>query len=246
MNLIAIFIVWDGLEILPFALKNIEPVVDDILIVWSESSNRGNPGNFNRSDYRPYKLLQHEPDIFAQPHKNERSKRNAGLLRAREMGFSHFIMLDCDEFYDQTEFRAEKDRFYDLEPLGMVCGCNLYFGKPDLTIGKDSTIVPFIHKITPNLKFRHNPKYPFAYDENGPRIDPTRQMDINSGVIWSDIIMHHYSWVRKDIDSKVVNSSANLGRSSCREDFANAKEGYFCKMYQKTLVKCENKFNINI
>ncbi len=91
-----------------------------------------------------------------------------------------------------------------------------------------------------------NKRYPFAYDANGPRIDPTRQLNIKRGVEWSTITMHHYSHVRNDIRVKIENSSANLGRSTLLEDWLNAKEGYLVKMYNRVLEKVPNYFNIQL
>jgi hypothetical protein len=98
----------------------------------------------------------------------------------------------------------------------------------------------------PHLQYRTNKSYPYAYDENGARIDPTRQLNIDKRVEWSDnIVMDHFSWVREDIGSKINNSSANLkGNKMILEDYENAKEGYFVKMYGRTLVRCENKYNL--
>lgn len=247
MKLAAVYICWDGEELLPYSIANILPLVDDIIIVWSRKSNKGEIGNFNPEQFK-YHLVNHEPDLSLTPHDNERAKRNAGLDEAKRLGFTHFLMLDCDEFYDHAQFKAAKQKIIERRLNGLICDVQVFFGSPELTIGKDpATRVPFIHRIFPNLKFKQSRHYPFAYDKNGCRIDPTRQLNVKTGVEFDkDLTMLHYSWVRKDIRIKVRNSSANLARSSCLEDVKNAREGYFCKMYQRELVRCENKFNIQI
>jgi hypothetical protein len=109
-------------------------------------------------------------------------------------------------------------------------------------------LVPFIHKITDGLKFEWNTKYPFAFE--GPkreiRIDPTRQLNIISGVEMSEITMHHMSWIRSDIKKKIRNSSArqNIEKSTIVRDYRNAKEGYYCEFYRTKLEACENLFNL--
>jgi hypothetical protein len=87
---------------------------------------------------------------------------------------------------------------------------------------------------------------PFAYEKGAIFIDPTRQLNIHSGVKWSGIMMHHFSYLRKDLRKKIRNSTAakNLAKSTVIEDYQNAKEGYFCKMYGATLNKCDNLFNM--
>ncbi len=155
-------------------------------------------------------------------------------------------MLDSDEVYDPKEFRLEKARIENGDFQGTVCRLKTYFKSPTLTIGYDTTLVPFIHKITPELKFEWNRAYPYAWEGNNIRIDPTRQLNITSGVEMSEIVMFHYSWIRSDIKKKIRNSTArqNIERSTILEDYKNAEEGYFCKFYGKILIKEQNIFNI--
>lgn len=250
MKIAAIFNVWDDWEMLKYSVANIRPVVDGVIIVGSETSNYGEvspiPDEW-RYSWVVGELVIKEPAL-AHPMHAETSKRNYGLSLARDQGYTHFVMLDADEFYDREQFLIEKQRFIDNPDLaGLVCGSRVYFGRPDLTTGMDTTRVPFIHKITPDLKHDFNRRYPFAW-ENGRdiRIDPTRAFNINAGVEWSNIIMEHYSWVRKDYAKKIRNSTArpNLERSNILRDLANAKEGYFCEFYGKPLVRVPNRFNI--
>lgn len=246
IKLCAIFVIWDGEEIFKHAYRCILPLVDDVIIVWSRVSNAGNEGDFDPTRY-PGIHVNFEPEPIKQRQINERNKRNAGLREAKRHNFTHFLMMDCDEFYDPNEFLAEKERIVRNNLNGLVCRVKTYIKSPELTVGYDpSTRVPFIHKLHSSIHYCLNRRYPFAYDANGPRIDPTRQLNINNGIEWSDITMHHYSHVRKDIRIKIANSSANLGRSSLLEDWMNAKEGYFCKLYNKPIERCENRFNIEI
>lgn len=248
MKLVAIYILFDGEEIFEHSYRNIEPLVDDVIIVWSRLSNScQSVGCYDPLKYPNAIHVNHEPSIGKIKQANERDKRNAGLREAKRQNFTHFLMMDVDEFYDPQEFLMEKHRIEHKNLEGLVCRVKTYFKTPSLTIGYDpNTYVPFIHKLTPSLHYGMNKRYPFAYDKNGPRIDPTRQLNIKRGVEWSDITMHHYSHVRNDIRVKIENSSANLGRSTLLEDWLNAKEGYFVKMYQRTLVSCENQFNIQL
>lgn len=246
LKLALVYVVWDGEEIFTHSYRNMAPLADGVIIVWSRLSNNcQNVGNFDPSRYPNAIAVNHEPNPGKSKQMNERDKRNAGLREAKRLGFTHFLMLDVDEFYDPIEFETEKARFKNDDLHGLVCRVKTYFKKPELTIGYDpATFVPFIHKITPSLHYAMNKRYPFAYDSNGPRIDPTRQLNIKRGVEWSTITMHHYSHVRNDIRVKIENSSANLGRSTLLDDWLNAEEGYHVKMYNRDLVKCENQFNI--
>lgn len=246
MRICAIFLVWDDFDLLKHSVKNIAPLVDGVIVVCSRTSNYGEVSElppFN--DYEAEFFIQ-EPDLRLPPDTNERNKRNFGLDKAKSRGYTHFIMCDSDEMYEAEPFLKEKERFLNPDLNGLVCSCHVYFKSPKLTIGLDTTLITFIHKITPSLKFEFNRRFPFAFDKNGIRIDPTRTLNINSGVEWSDIIMHHYSYYRKDLEKKIRNSTArsNLERSTIRQDFLSAKEGSFINFYGKSLIRASIDFNL--
>lgn len=245
MKLALIYCVWDDWKMLDHSFRNMQSLVDGIIIIGSTKSNYGEHSDIPErwSD----KIILVEPCPTKRPDENERFKRNYGLDTARNMGYTHFLMSDSDEVYQPIPFLKEKERFERNPSLqGLVCASQVYFKSPKLTIGLDTTRVTFIHRITPTLKFEFNRRFPFAWEGHAIRIDPTRQLNINSGVEWSDIICHHYSWVRSDYEKKIRNSTArvNIEKSTIREDLLSAKEGYFCKFYQKPLIRASVDFNI--
>ncbi len=246
MKLAAIYNVWDDFQMLWISTHKIKPLVDGIIIIYSHTSNYGEASKPEMDTVYNGRCYRLEPDLKLRPDENERNKRNYGLDIAKQQGYTHFIMMDADEFYEPEAFLKEKERFLNPDLNGLVCACQVYFKSPKLTIGLDTTLITFIHKITPGLKFEFNRQFPFAFDKNGIRIDPTRQLNIKKGVEWSDIIMHHYSWVRKDVEKKIRNSTAraNIERSDIRNEFALAKEGSFIKFYGKTLIRASVDFNI--
>lgn len=252
MKLCAIYNVWDDWDILKYSVENILPLVDGVIIVYSHTSNYGETSDggtevFWMDKQKPIDLVQFEPTSGMLPASNETDKRNCGLVYAKKLGYTHFLMMDADEFYEPIPFLKEKERFERNPSLqGLVCASQVYFKSPKLTIGLDTTRVTFIHRITPTLKFEFNRRFPYAWEGLSIRIDPTRQLNINSGVEWSDIVMAHMSWVRSDYEKKIRNSTAraNLEKSTIREDLLSAKEGYFCKFYQKPLIRASVDFNI--
>jgi hypothetical protein len=79
------------------------------------------------------------------------------------------------------------------------------------------------------------------------RIDPTRSLNISANVPYTEnVICHHYSWIRKDFNVKIRNSTArkNLERSSILKDLLLAKEGYFVEFYQRHLQRSSVDFGI--
>jgi hypothetical protein len=244
MKLCAIFNVWHDWEWLKIATDNLEGLVDGIIIVASEKSNYGEHSPIPE-EWRD-KVLIREP-MFHVAHHSETDKRNYGLSLARKSGYTHFISMDADELYIPLEFNAGKQYLNDHPELsGLVCRVRTYFKSPELTIGLDTTLVPFIHKVTPDIKHEFNREYPFSWEGKSIRIDPTRSLNINSGVEMFEIEMHHYSWVREDYEIKIRNSSArsNLERSSIRQDLGLAKVGFYCKFYGRELIRASNHFKI--
>jgi len=245
--LVAVYNVWDH-ELLRASVDNILKSVDKVIIVYSNKSNHGNYKAFHVEDFQDCILVQHEPAVGLIPHKNEQAKRNAGLQKAKEIGAKYMITLDQDEFYLPEDVRFWYEYLKHCDVDGLVCRSHVYFGSPTLTIGEDVTYVPFIHKITPNLKFVFTQDYPYTKHEGKLRIDPTRRFNLTNNVRLIGCVMHHMSWVRSNFNDKIDNSSAGSLKKIKQEilvDLQNAKEGYFVKsIYQKELKSAPNLFNL--
>lgn len=250
MRTAAIISAWaDTKELLPYCIENIAPVVDGVIVVYSEYSN-----HFNHDDslmeliFRrlPCQWLKLEPEMGRSCHDNETRKRNFGLEAAKNQGYTHFIIMDSDEFYIQDEFLAEKEVIERFDLNGLVCPLKVYIKSPTLWC-EDHTLVPFIQKLNRTTLIGNFKQYPFNQDSQGnSHIDPTRRTNCFSGIQMSSIFMHHFSYVRENIDMKIANSSANLRRSEAviKEELENARPGYVSKLYHRELKECQNYFNI--
>lgn len=237
---------WADYDFLRYSVDNIRQLVDGVLIIASTKSNHGEVSAIPK-EWQNEELFVREPR-FHLPMHSETDKRNYGLDIARSKGYTHFISMDADEFYKPDEFESVKQLFHVKPIQGIVCPSIVYFGRPSLTIGLDLTLVPHIHKLTPQIKHEFNRKYPYAWIDGQIRIDPTRSLNINSGVEYTEVMtMHHYSHVRKDYPRKIRNSTArvNLERSGILEEIVSAKEGFYSKFYRKTLRTAEDYFNLN-
>lgn len=255
MKLCAIYNSWDDFDWLKISITNIRPLVEGVVVITSFQSNHfenriGPDGSAHDWPVTPVPIFfrNKEPQKGLHPSYNEREKRNYGLDFARDLGYTHFICLDTDELYHPEQFLEIKN-LIDSEPSikGVVVPCNVYFKSPKLTIGRDITRVPFIHKITPTIKHEFNKYYPYSWEGNQIRIDPTRSLNINRGVIYTErVVMEHFSWVRSDYEKKIRNSTArtNLERSTILKDLLEAKEGYFCEFYQRRLERSTVDFGI--
>lgn len=255
MRLVSIINAWiDAIELLPFCLDNHLKFCDHVIVVWSMKSNHGNYDDSFLKFIVDYKndgrvtFHQLEPAKGLSPLANEARKRNHGIDIAKQSGFTHFLIADQDEFYHPDRMQTDKEQV-ELEDLnGLVSPLRVYIGKPTLWC-HDHTLVPTVQRMTPNIKVGQWANYPFAYDSEGKAyIDPSRRPYYSDGIKMGFSYCHHYSYVRRDINLKINNSSANLKRSKSviLEELRDAKPGYVSRLYHQELKECPNYFNIKI
>lgn len=245
MKLALIVNCWDDWALLRSTLRTMRPLVDGVIIIGSTKSNYGEHSPIPE-DFKNEELHVREPHFHIPLH-SETDKRNYGLSIAKKQGYTHFLTADADEVYLPEDFLKIKEKFKNSNLQGLVCPCVAYFKSPTLCMGRDVTLVPHIHKLTPAIQHEFNRKYPFSWINGQIRIDPSRSLNINSGVEYTEKIeLHHFSWVRADYEKKIRNSTAraNLERSSIRQDLALAKEGEIVSFYGKRLFAVINRFNI--
>lgn len=255
MKLASIINAWScTVELLPHCIKNHLQFSDGIIVVWSQHSNHWHKDDSvleyilaNGHDSR-VEFHQLEPMRALKPLANETRKRNHGIDIARAKGFTHFLIADTDEFYFPEEIENDKKKFHDSSLKGLVSPLLVYIAKPTLYT-TDHTLVPTIQRLTKEVYVGNFKEYPYAYDSQGnAHIDPSRRPSFYRGVEMSDTKCHHLSYVRKNIDLKIDNSSANLRRSRqvIYDELREARPGYLSKLYHRELKECENYFNIEI
>lgn len=255
MKLVSIINAWsDTVELLPMCIDNHLQFCDHVIVVSSSVSNRGQANSIMAEFIRDYRreprvsFEYFEPYLKHKPVVNETAKRNFGIVKARARDFTHFLMADADEFYDAREMNAEKYRFHKKSLNGLVHALKVYIKTPTLYTD-DHTLVCGIHRLTKDVSCGNFKYYPFTYDSQGrAHIDPSRRMSFTSGIEMSTVYMHHYSYVRRNIDMKIENSSAKLtnSRQIIHEELKNAAPGYVSKLYHRPLKSCPNYFNIVI
>lgn len=241
MKLAAIYNIWDGDEILPYSIEQIRPHVDLIICVYQNISNFGEV--YHPTISANVGLFEYVPDISKGGVWNERKKRNYGLEIARAEGCTHFIMLDCDEVYDSEQFKHWRDRAVQFD--SSACRMITYYKSPDIRLSPlEDYYVPFISRISLDTILGER-NYPV-------RVDPTRSVSTHRNMLIIDEpIMHHFSWVRKDIGRKLRNSSASINWKHRIdqmifdfEQFENTSK--MAGFEQYNWVKCANKFNIQL
>lgn len=254
MKLAAIYNVFDGEELLPASIACIIDHVDMIVIVWQDVSNFGEhhnsvmqlwtPEEFAGHGWDKIYLMKYSPDPKLGGTSNEVIKRNQGMRLAFHKGCTHFLNMDCDEFYQ--DFGLSKDMYLNAGHAGSVCKLETYFKKPTLKLDKpEDYFVPFIHELKADTVVGDMswwfPKYPFY-------VDPTRHVN-TTNVVELPIFMHHFSWVRKDIGRKIRNSSARAnilnGTLHKDHDCADVMPGFFVRDYNRKLVEAPDLFNLS-
>lgn len=243
IKLAAIYNAWDGIELLRGSMLCLKDHVDLFIIVWQDISNFGEKYNpipdMDLSGFQNVILQKYEPTVGAGMF-NEKKKRNIGLDIARANGCTHFIHIDCDEYYE--DFGAAKNLYMRAGKRGSVCKLYTYFKLPTLRFETpDGYFVPFIHELRPETQagVRHYPFY----------VDPTRRIN-ETEVIELPVFMHHFSWVRKDIERKCRNSSAkeNIERGTMLKDYYSTEVGpwFYVRDHDKKLVGVPNLFGIDL
>lgn len=247
MKLAAIYNVWDGEELLDKSMECLEGEVDLFIIVWQDVSNWGNEhnpmDNLNLYGRNDVVLAKHNPPAKAttwgQAAQHEKAKRNLGLQLALEHECTHFLHMDCDEFYE--DFREAKREYIHSGADGSVARMYTYFKRPTWRLADfDNYYVPFIHRLHKNTQAGGS-KYPYY-------CDPTRTINTHDVALLQEP-MHHMSWVRKNIKRKASNSTArgNIFKSQLLQDYENPSTGPGTRLvdYQgQQLIEVSDQFGL--
>lgn len=261
MKLAALYNVFDSEEHLEFSITQIRSSVDQVIALVQDVSNTG---NYYRGGVREVARLKEEGliDVVVTHNPNpaesndtqqrELAKRNRGLVVARELGCTHFLSIDCDEFYNKDEFEDRRQYIESHDIDATACYMHTYWAAPTLRLESvDNYFVPFICKLYPETCLVH----PLQEDKFGVHCDPTRLPNLQCKEILNvnEIKMHHMSWVRKSMASfnRKIDNSTSPGvrevamRRSILSNLMNAHADLFLPNYNQKLVECENQFNIH-
>ena len=217
--------------------------VDHIILVYQERSNFGeghSPLPLMPAPKGKIIHINYIPKIELGGTANEKLKRNNGINYARILGCTHFLLMDCDEYYE--DFKKAKQEYQSLATDGSVCKMFTYFKLPTLRFQmEDNYYVPFIHKLDLGTSAGTG-QYSFY-------VDPTRKINCKNVTELTQVRMHHFSWVRKDIGRKARNSSAkaNIEKSDLLKDYnKNLQAGDYISDFRQCLIEVPNQFNINL
>ena len=154
--------------------------------------------------------LSNNDIINRMPRILETEKRNLMIDRLQEIGCSHDIIIDSDEFYDYNQFKKAKE-IYNNDDKMQIVYCqyiNYYRDYKHYMLWPWDSYVPLIA----NIKYR----FFFEFGTFNKPSDPTRRYLIPDNddcheyhtFNWNVIQMHHLSWIRKEIEKKMESWSS--------------------------------------
>ena len=249
--------VFDGEELLEGSIKSIRDCVDYISVVYQTESNFGNPCSEGLESLLENlvniglvdKVFKFKPNITLGGHRNEITKRNIGLFLSNQAGCTHHMSMDSDEYYIKEQLDNLKLKMEEGNYDSSFCKMRTYFKDPRFEVRPmNEYYVSVIYKISPNNEFVLGKKTPVL-------VDPTRLMDSITPLVMKrdDLEMYHMSYVRKNIKSKLENSSSKSAFKDVNGFLTmfnnyNLGDTFFTTHPpgNETTVLVENKFNISI
>lgn len=211
MKLAASYNYFNGEEHFIASLLSIRDCVDFVSVVWQEESNSGEiiteTARAVLEDAISKSLIDnvqlYQPNLNIPRKQNERNKRRLGLDLARELGASHFLSLDTDEFYRPEEFEEAKRQIIQHGWKSTSVSSYMHVKRP-IYRTLDTTNCCFITEIQKDTDIG-------VQDFPCERVDSTRRMTSchSSHHHFSvDVVaMYHMNAVRRDLSQKLRNSS---------------------------------------
>lgn len=207
-------ICWHNEEMLESVVRNVAPSVEKIVLSWRPVSNFGQYATDADLDmYRNIEKQYGAKLLICNPPQNMHIydqfilQRQMALDYCRDNGCSHFLFLETDEFYEPEQLELVK-RYMEEKNLDSVTApiwC--YYKYPtNRVLPEESYYCPLISKIYPESHYHLNAYWP-CYVDFGRIILPMGTHELLTG---DKIILHHMSWVRKNISEKLYNCSTTL------------------------------------
>lgn len=258
MRLGICYMVFDGDELLEFAIKSIRNVVDFVSVTYQKVSYFGNSVDPNllpllenlKKQGLIDEILHYETNLGIHHKQNELNLRNLGLEASKKAGCTHHISADVDEFYKPDELTFAKNYMAKNDHDFSAAYLYTYYKEPTyLVYPVQKLLVSFIHPV--HNEYRMDMEYPTfpLHMETTRRFGKCKNYHIFDQ---NNFVIHHMSYVRKDIRKKFQNSdNAQFYKI---EKFINNFDKYklgerVCLlpdfMNRKT-IEVDNYFNIKI
>jgi hypothetical protein len=248
MKLAACYTVYNGLELLDDSIDQIKDQVDEVIICWQIFSNYGDRCEKIYDQVKEwrkkYTVIEFIPNFTKDSKTNEKVKHQRLIDKAKELDCTHFFLSATDHFYKPSEteyakkfmidnpqvkttytkmatyFKTTKMRLYPLEPYFMPFICST-----SVSMGNKAPVI-----VDPACMFHpFNPSYVFKE---------------------SEVLMHHYSWLRLDIRNKLENAAAKVNWNNRIDEFVDKYENFkigdsFPYYPNHNIIECKEEFNLH-
>jgi hypothetical protein len=254
MKLGITYMVFDGEELLEFAVKSIRSEVDHISATYQTISYFGNKNNTNikqtmenlKSQGLIDELIYYTPKLSLPPKENELKLRNIGLEASKKAGCTHHISSDVDELYTAEQLAYAKKAMEEADYDFSIAPYLVYYKDPTFLITpRQKLVTTLIHPVRNSYEYTKN--FPFKIETTRRHTNFQKYREFTM----EEILVHHMSYVRKDIRKKLDNS--DNGRFYKIDKFVAAWENYklgdrVCivpDFLNRKTTKVENIFGIN-
>lgn len=211
MKLGVIYTVFNGLELVEKSMLQIKKHVDEIVIAYQPMSNRGSAMDFIDTaffarlidKYPEFHYIKFSPNLSIDTKTNELNKHNLGLKKLKELGCTHFMLSAVDHFYETEQFIKAKERAKEFDVT--LTSMYTYYKNPTWQITPiEDYYMPFICKIYPETQY--------VKKQWQLKVDPSVRVNTDKSMYLfreEEIMMHHYSMIRLDIQNKFNNAAAS-------------------------------------
>ena len=251
MKLAALYSVYNGLELLEKSIAQIIDHVDIVIICYQTISNVGEVDLSVADRLLPLHkkkvfLMKFEPDLSLSTKQNERNKHNLMLKAAKLAECTHFFMSACDHFYETDYFFVSKLLCKKANLDATYTKMFTYYKNPTWQLTPiEDYYMPFICKLYPHTEFVANKKSKFL-------VDPSLVLNTDSNGKLLPLMMHHYSMIRQDIQSKFNNAAAGVRwTKEQRKRFLTEYENYTLEenkgieyFKSRKVIEVPNYFNL--
>jgi hypothetical protein len=245
MKLAACYTVFNGIELLSDAIESVKSEVDEIIISYQLVSNYGNIYDeflYWKDKHPQYTYIEFNPDLSVDAKTNEKRKHQGLIEKARELGCTHFFLSATDHLYVTKELQYAKKKVESDNLVTTYTKMKTYFKSNDMCLAPyESYYMPFICSVRVNM----GTKAPVL-------VDPACMFrPFNPSYVFDaeEVLMHHFSWLRHDISSKLENAAAKVNWldrvEEFKEKYNNFKLGDKFPYYPNhEIVKCKPIFKI--
>jgi len=253
MKLAACYSAFNSGELLEGSIMQIYEHVDAVVICYQINSNVGNRISLNDlrlvTDLKKLSkvhVIEFIPNLKLNPKENERKKLQMRIDYCKKIGCSHYIGMAPDHYFITEDFESAKEickiRNVDITFTKMFT----YYKKPTFQLTPiEDYLAPFICRIYDNTKVISKNNYSVRVDPS-VRIEPANSFHTFDA---KTIMLHHFSMVRDDIESKFINAAAAQNWKQKIPGFIyeynNIKVGDSVSYFKgRKIIEVENYFNI--